>query len=77
VGDSQRLKPRDGVVQLVAGAGRGRAPLYPVRPDPRLAFGNARDLAAVRLTLTPGRARFAFIAADGRRLDAAEVPCRR
>ena len=74
--NSQRFKPRDGIVQLVAGAGRGGEPLYPLRRDARLAFGDARELAALRLTLTPGRARFAFVGADGSRLNVGEVPCR-
>ncbi len=73
--DSQRFKPRYGMVQLVAGAGRGGEPLHPLRADPRLAFGNDEDLAALRLELRPGRARFAFVAADGRKLDSGEVPC--
>ena len=72
---SQRFHPRDGMVQIVAGAG-GRE-FYPVRPDPRVAFANAREPAAVRLTLAPTRARIAFVATDGRRLDVSEVPCRR
>jgi hypothetical protein len=72
--NSQRFKPRDRIVQLVAGAG-GHG-LYPLRPDPRLAFGDDRRLAALRLVLSPGRARYAFVAADGRRLDSGEVGCR-
>ena len=68
---SRRFHPRDGMVQIVAG---GRE-FYPV--SPRVAFANAREPAAVRLTLTPTRARIAFVATDGRRLDVSEVPCRR
>jgi len=73
--NSQRLLPRDGIVELVAGAARGGEPLYPLRSDPRLAFGNDDDLTALRLELRPRHARFAFVSADGRTLDSGTVPC--
>jgi hypothetical protein len=72
--NSQRFKQRDGIGQLVAGAG-GHG-IYPLRPDPRLAFGDARRLAALRIALSPGRARFAFVAPDGGRLHSGELRCR-
>ncbi len=75
--DSQRFKPRDGIVQLVAGAGRGAEPLYPLREDPRLAFGSDEELAALRLELEPGRAEYDFVTADGRKLDSGKVRCER
>lgn len=73
--DSQRFKPRDGIVQLVAGAGRGSEPLYRLREDSRLAFGNDEELAALRLELRPGRAEYDFITADGHKLDSGDVRC--
>jgi hypothetical protein len=70
----QRLTPRDGLRQFIAGAGgRGTAPLDP--DHPRLAFGDTRHTGALRLTLTPRRARWAFVAADGRVLDAGALRC--
>ncbi len=74
--NSQRLRRRDGITQLVAGAG-GRS-LYPIRgSDSRLAFGDAGRHAALRLDLRPGAARFAFVASSGRVLDRGSVRCTR
>ncbi len=73
--NSQRFEPRDGIVQLVAGAGRGSEPLYRLREDSRLAFGNDQELAALRLELRPGRAEYDFVTAAGRKLDSGEVRC--
>ena len=73
--DSQRLRRRDGITQFVAGAG-GRG-LHRLRPgDRRLAFGDARHQAALRLSLRPGAARYAFVASSGRVLDRGSVRCR-
>ena len=73
---SQRFRRRDGITQLVAGAG-GRA-LYPIRiSDSRLAFGDASRHAALRLGLRPGGARLAFVASSGRVLDRGSVRCAR
>jgi hypothetical protein len=72
--DSQRFRRRDGITQFVAGAG-GRS-LYPLRSDRRLAFGDARRPAALRLSLSPGVARFAFVASSGRVLDRGSARCR-
>lgn len=73
--DSQRMRARDGITELVAGAGgRGH---YPVdAADPRLAWSDATHDAAVRVTLQPGRAVFAYVAADGAVLDRGAVRCR-
>ena len=73
--DMQRLVPVDGITQFVSGA--GGASSYAVdRSDPRLAFGDAGTNGALRLELTPGLARFAFITTAGATLDSGAVPCR-
>ena len=71
--NSQRFRPRDGVVQFVAGAG-GHA-FYPLRADRRVAFSTTGRAAALRLELEPGRARYAFVTSGGERLDSGEVGC--
>ncbi|MGH2944703.1 MAG: metallophosphoesterase family protein [Solirubrobacteraceae bacterium] len=71
----QRFGPVDDITQLVSGAG-GHG-LYPLRrPSPRVAFGDDDHYGALRLRLRRGRAAYAFIAADGRTLDAGAVACR-
>jgi Calcineurin-like phosphoesterase len=73
--DMQRLRPVDGITQLVEGAGGSE--LYPVdKDDPRLAFQDDTDHGALRLKLTPGRAVATFVATDGSVLDRSAVPCR-
>jgi acid phosphatase type 7 len=73
--DLQRLRPIDGITELVAGAGgHGLYPLH--RQDPRLAFGDDSSYAALRLKLSPGSAAYAFIDATGRALDSGRVRCR-
>jgi hypothetical protein len=73
--DMQRLKPIDGITELISGAGGNSH--YAVRADDtRLAFANDRDDGALRLTLRPGAAAYAFIAADGRLLDRGTITCR-
>ncbi len=72
----QRLKPIDGMTQLISGAG-GRSN-YPVdEDDDRLAFSNDSDDGALRLELLPAVARFSFVTVEGRVLDSGEVRCRR
>jgi hypothetical protein len=74
--DSQRLRPVGGITELVAGAG-GHG-LYPIRRAyRRLGFGDARRYAALRLRLSPGLARFAFVTSSGRVLDRGHVRCTR
>jgi hypothetical protein len=74
--DLQRLEPRDGIVELVAGAGgHGHYPLN--RSYPRLAFGDDSRYGALRMSLRPGAAAFAFVDLNGRTLDRGQVRCRR
>jgi hypothetical protein len=66
----------EGITQLVSGAGgHGRYPID--RGERGLAFGNDEDYGALRLELRPGKARYAFVSADGRELDSGRVRCRR
>lgn len=70
----QRMRPWDGTVQLIAGAGGNE--LYPVRDDdPRLAWSDDRHYGALRLRLEPGRADWAFVSTDGEELDSGTVRC--
>lgn len=71
----QRLDPRDGTVQFISGAG-GFSHTDPDQSDPRLAFGDGTHYGALRLRLTPGTARWAFVATDGARLDSGVMRCR-
>jgi acid phosphatase type 7 len=72
----QRLRPKGGITELIAGAGgHGHYGL-----DPRyrgLAFHDTRKYGALRMSLRPGAARYAFVAASGRTLDSGTVRCRR
>ena len=72
--DLQRLRRRDGITQLVAGAG-GRS-RYPLRRDRRLLFGDASSEGALRLDLRPGHARYAFVSSAGRVLHRGSASCR-
>jgi hypothetical protein len=72
--DMQRFRPRDGITEFVSGAGGHDR--YPVRRRADLAFGDGRTYGALRLVLTPGLARYAFIAASGATLDSGAVRCR-
>jgi hypothetical protein len=73
--DMQRLRPIDGITELVSGAGGAdRYTLH--RSDPRLAFGNDSAFGALRLDLTPGTAAYAFVSAAGGVLDRGTIGCR-
>jgi hypothetical protein len=73
--DLQRLAPRDGITELVAGAGGSE--LYPLRSGYKgLVFGDDHDQGALHLELTAGSARFSFVLADGRVVGAGAVRCR-
>jgi hypothetical protein len=72
--DMQRFRPRQGITELVAGAGGSH--LYEVhRGNPQLAFGNGKDYGALRLRLRRGVARFSFVARSGRKLDSGSIHC--
>jgi hypothetical protein len=72
--NSQRFKSRGGTVQLIAGA--GGASRYAVdERDRRLSWSDDRERAAVRIELTPGRARFEYRTASGRVLNRGSVGC--
>lgn len=70
----QRFRRRDGITELVAGAG-GESH-YALRPDRRLVFGDDSSVGALRLELRPGSARYAFVGADGRVLHRGSAGCR-
>jgi hypothetical protein len=73
--DLQRFHRRDGITELVAGAG-GQA-VYPVRSsDSRLAFADDRHRGALRIALRPGAADLSVVASGGTRLDHSRVTCR-
>jgi hypothetical protein len=71
--DLQRMRPIEGITQVVSGAG-GRH-RYAVHRDRRLAFADDSHFGALRLRLSPGQARLAFVTADGRVLDRSAVRC--
>jgi hypothetical protein len=73
--DLQRMRPRNGITQLVAGAG-GHSHYDVDRTDPRLSFADDTHDGAVRLRLRARRADIAFLDAAGRTLDRSSVPCR-
>ena len=70
----QRLEPGGGTVQFISGAG-GYSHTTPRQDDPRLEFGDGDHDGALRLRLTPGVARWAFVATGGAVLDAGRMRC--
>ena len=71
----QRMKPRDGTVEFIAGAG-GRF-LYDVDEDHRrLAFSDDKHYAALQLGLASQTARWRFVTAGGRVVDRGSLSCR-
>jgi acid phosphatase type 7 len=70
----QRLRPRNGLTQYVAGAGGASA--YGVdQDDPRLAWGADRVFGALRIVLEPGGGTFEFRDSRGRLLDRSRTTC--
>jgi hypothetical protein len=72
--DMQRLRPRDGIVQFISGAG-GRHRHHVNEDLRRLAFGDDDHFGALRLRLSPGRAKWRFVTAGGRVLDKGSLFC--
>lgn len=74
--DLQRFADRDGLRQLVSGAG-GRVNIpIPRRSRATARFTNRLTSGGVRLRLTPGHASIEFVAAGGRVLDRSSATCR-
>ena len=73
--DMQRLRPRDGIVQFISGAG-GRHRHNVDEDDPDLAFGDDGHFGALRLRLSAERAKWRFVSARGRVLDSGSLSCR-
>lgn len=72
----QRMEPRDGIVELIAGAG-GHGFRYDLdEEDPRLAFADEDHDGALRMRLSRGQAKLDFVATGGRVLDSSVVRCR-
>lgn len=74
--DMQRMRPTSGITELISGAG-GHSHYGVDRGYARLAFADDMSYGALRLTLRPGSASYAFVGADGRVLDSGTVGCRR
>jgi len=71
--DLQRLRPADGIEQLVVGAG-GKS-RYGLSADRRLAFGDDQHDGALRMELRRGGAQLSFVTAAGQVLDQSGVDC--
>jgi len=72
--DMQRMRPRDGIVEFISGAG-GRHRANVREKDPRLAFGDDGHFGALRLRLSPEQAKWRFVSAGGRVLDKGKLSC--
>lgn len=70
---AQRLRPRDGITEIVAGAGGNRR--YDVSGDDRVLFADDSHDSAVRIQLRPGRAALSFVSAAGVVLDRSTTTC--
>jgi calcineurin-like phosphoesterase family protein len=71
----QRLAPDGGTRQFISGAG-GSSHTVPDQADPRLEFGDGTHYGALRLRLTSGVARWAFVSTSSDVLDAGTFRCR-
>jgi hypothetical protein len=74
--DLQRLRPADGMTEVVSGAG-GKDHYGVDERDRRLAFSDEHRDGAVRIVLRRRRADLQTIALDGAVLDRSSVSCRR
>jgi hypothetical protein len=72
--DMQRFRPRDGIIELISGAG-GHG-LYRLHARADLAFADDAHFGALRLQLSRGLARYRFVAVGGRTLDAGKIRCK-
>jgi predicted phosphodiesterase len=72
----QHLKRRDGIVELISGAG-GQGLYQSNQNDPRLVWDEDDEFGALRLDLRRGVARFRFVALPGRTIHKGSVRCRR
>jgi hypothetical protein len=72
----QHFKPRDGIVELISGAG-GHEHYQSNGDDPRLVWDEDDHFGAVRLDLRPGVARFRFVSTDAGTIHKGSVRCRR
>ena len=71
--DMQRLAPVDGTTEMVVGSGgHGH---YLLHPSSRVVFGDDRHYGALRLQLSPGKADYEFVSANGRVLDRGDLTC--
>jgi hypothetical protein len=71
----QRFKPRDGLIQIVSGAG-GRHLYGSNENDPRLVWDEDDVFGALRLDLRRGHARLRFVDEDGKTVHSGRVRCR-
>jgi hypothetical protein len=71
----QHFKRRDGIVQLISGAG-GHGLYSSDQHDPRLVWDEDDEFGALRLNLRRGSARFSFVTLPGRTLHSGSVRCR-
>lgn len=70
----QEMQPKDGVVQLVSGAGGHSS--YPVDDsDPRLVWGDDKVDGALSLELGARQATWQFFSVDGEMLREGSIPC--
>lgn len=74
--DLQRLRPIDGLTELVVGAG-GHGHYSVDGSDRRLAFANDHQDGAVRIDLRPKRATVRFVDSNGATLDTSTTTCHR
>jgi hypothetical protein len=72
--DMQRMRARNGLVQLVSGAG-GHGHYRVNRRYRGLVFADDRSYGALRITLRPGTAQVDFVATGGRVLNSSSVDC--